>query len=241
MDDQSHPDVILLAAGMGKRMLPLTEQTPKPLIKVDGYALIDRVAANCIKEGCSQFAINIHHHMDQMREHVEKMMHDYPKVGFFVSEEHEAPLETGGGAKKALALTHTDPVLITNSDSFWLSENDKPIGRMIDQFVKSATIVLLCAHPARSTGFRRSHDFCLAPDKRITNDRGVPIIYAGTALISRALLEMAPTGVFSLFDLFIQAQERGTLHGVLLDAPWFHVGDPKAIAEVEAALAGEQA
>jgi len=241
MDDQSHPDVILLAAGMGKRMLPLTEKTPKPLIEVGGRTLIDRVAANCISEGCSKFAINMHHHMDQMRAHIELMMRNNPKVGFFVSEEHEGPLETGGGAKKALALTDTDPVLTINSDSFWLPEDDKPIGRMVEQFAKGATIVLLCAHPARATGFRRSHDFCLAPDKRITNDRGVPIIYAGTALISRALLEQAPQGVFSLFDLFVQAQERGTLHGVLLDAPWFHVGDPKAIAEVEAILAGEQA
>ena len=240
MPDPTPPDVILLAAGLGKRMSALTDQTPKPLIKVDGRALIDRAVENCMNEGCNQFAINIHHHMDQMRHHIEHMMQENPDVGFFVSEEREALLDTGGGAKKAVSLIRSDPVLVVNSDTFWQSGSDKPIVRMMDQFAQGAEIVLLCALPERAVGFRRSHDFCLAPDKHVTNDRGVPVIHAGSALISRALLEMAPDGAFSLYDLFVKAQQRGTLHGVLLDASWFHVGDAKAIDEVEMALAGNK-
>src|SRR5690606_19967848 len=97
-------------------------------------------------------------------------------------------------------------------------------------------IVLLCAQPHRATGFGRSHDFCLDPMGRITRDYGAPVIYAGVALLGRALFADTPQGAFSLNLLFEAALERETLKGVVLDAPWFHVGDPEALAAAERAL-----
>jgi len=232
----TQPDVIVLAAGFGRRMLPLTETTPKPLLEAGRRPLIDHVISNCMAEGCNRFAINAHYHADQIAAHVEKLQRRFPLAEFQLSEEPGAPLDTGGGAKKALSLLDSDPVLIANADAFWPTGDDKPLQRMQHQFAGDADIVLLCAHPGRATGFRRSHDFCLAPDKKITNDRGMPVIYAGVALIGRALFADTPEGPFSLLDLFYKALEEGRLHGVLLDAPWLHAGDPEALAEIDAML-----
>lgn len=238
MDDRFPPDVILLAAGLGRRMLPFTAKTPKPLIKVGGEALIDRVVANCLAEGCTNFAINTHHHLDKLAAHVDALQARFPQAHFTLSKEQDILLDTGGGAKKAMGLLKSDPVLVLNTDTFWPANSDTPLQRLQAKFAEGADIVLLCATPARAIGFRRSHDFCLAPDKHITADRGMPVIYAGTAMLSRAVLDNAPQGPFSLLDLFYEALEKGTLHGVLLDAPWLHVGDPEAIKEAEIVLNG---
>ena len=241
MDKRFTPDIILLAAGFGKRMMPLTSTTPKPLVKVGGEALLDRVIANCMAEGCTNFAINAHYLFDQMVAHISDLQTRFPNAQLHLSEERETLLDTGGGAKKALGLVKSDPILVMNTDAFWPAGSDTPIARMQAEYANGAEIVLLCAHPARAAGFRRSHDFCLAPDKKITNDRGAPVIYTGAALISRAVFDNVPEGPFSLLDLLYAAEERGTLHGVLLNAPWLHVGDPEALAEAEAILAGSRA
>lgn len=221
------PDVMILAAGLGTRMRPLTDATPKPLLPLAGTPLLDRVAGLAKAEGATRFTVNAHHHADQLEAHAQK-------VGYSVSRE-ETLLNTGGGLKAALPLLETDPILVMNSDSLWLPD-DKPLTRMVEAY--AGQIVLLCVHPFRASGFhRRSHDFCLAPNGEVTNDTGAPVIYAGTALIPRALIEAAPDGPFSLFDLFDAALQRGELRGVALGTDWLHVGDPEALAATEARLA----
>jgi MurNAc alpha-1-phosphate uridylyltransferase len=228
------PDVMILAAGLGKRMLPLTETTPKPLIKVAGKPLLDRVAALAHREGATRFVVNAHHHAEQMKPHVLALEASIGGTHFELSSE-TALLNTGGGVRAALPLLQTDPIFVMNADSLWLG-GDTPMARMRAAY--DGRIVLLCVHPFRASGFsRRSHDFCLAPDGEVTNDAGAPVIYAGTALIPRALIEAAPEGPFSLFTLFDQALDRGELRGVALGAEWLHVGDPAALAAAEAKLA----
>lgn len=228
------PDVMILAAGLGTRMRPLTDATPKPLLKLAGKPLLDRVAALAHAEGATRFVVNAHHHLEQMKPHVLALDASLAGTHFELSEEPEL-LNTGGGLKAALPLLGSDPILVMNADSLWLS-GDTPLTRMCAAY--DGHIVLLCAHPARASGFtRRSHDFCLAPDGQITNDRGAPVIYAGTALIPRSLIEAAPAGAFSLFELFDAALERGELRGIALGAPWLHVGDPDALAAAETRLA----
>ncbi len=236
MNETKNPDVIVLAAGFGRRMLPLTETTPKPLLEAGRRPLIDHVISNCMAEGCNRFAINAHYHADQIAAHVTQLQRRFPFAEFQLSEEPDQPLDTGGGVKKALALLDSDPVLIANADAFWPTGDDKPLARLQQQFSKESDIVLLCAHPARALGFRRSHDFCLAPDKKITNDRGMPVIYTGVALIRRSLFADTPDGPFSLVDLFYKAGDLGRLHGVLLNAPWLHAGDPEALDEIDTML-----
>ena len=237
VDLRFRPDVMLLAAGLGTRLRPLTDDTPKPLVKVGGVALIDRVIAEATAEGFGHFVVNAHRHAGLLRAHVETLQVASPDLRFRLSEE-AFPLETGGGVKHALPLLDSDPLLVMNTDAFWPQGADAPLVRMLNCFdAGPAEIVLLCAQPGRSVGFARSHDFCLDPRGFVTRDSGQPIIYAGVALLARRLIQEAPEGKFSLYPLFEAALERQTLLGVVLDASWIHVGDPQGLAAAEALLA----
>lgn len=235
---QSLPDVMLLAAGLGTRMMPLTARKPKPLIEVAGKPMINRVVDAALAEGLTHFVVNAHYIADLVGAHIAGLEAAHPEARFRISLERANALGTGGGVKKALPQLETDPVLVMNTDAFWPLGGDRPITRMVESFEdNSAKIVLLCAHRSRATGFRRSHDFCLDPSGRITLDSGAPVIYAGVALIARSLFDDTPDTPFSLTTLFDRALERDTLFGTALNAPWFHVGDPQALDEAERILA----
>ena len=226
-DPARFPDVMLLAAGLGTRLRPITDTLPKPLVPVAGIPLIERIMGNARAEGAKRFVANAHYRADQILAHFGGLLK--------VSREDEL-LGTGGGVKRALPMLHSDAILVMNTDAFWPAGSDAPIARMIGRYRGGEDIVLLCVHPRNATGFGRSHDFCLAPDGTITRDYGAPVIYAGVALLGKSLFDGTPDGAFSLNDLFEAALERETLHGVVLDAPWFHVGDPHALAEAEKQL-----
>lgn len=227
---------VLLAAGLGTRMQPLTADRPKPLIEVAGKALIDHMIAALEAEGVSQFAINAHYFPEQIEAHISGLVTEKPYIQFALSKEPKRLLDTGGGAKKAMRLISGDPVLVANTDAFWPTGIDTPLQRLAAQYSESPGLTLLCVLPMHATGFRRSHDFCLAPDKTITLDRGAPIIYTGVMLVPRQMLSDYPAEIFSTNDLMTIAREEGTLRGVLLNAPWHHVGDPDGLKEAEAAL-----
>ncbi len=232
------PDMMLLAAGLGRRMLPFSVRTPKPLIEVAGKPALDRIIDNARAEGLSRFVLNVHHLPEKFAAHLEKLKAAYPDCRFLVSDETDALLDTGGGVKKALPLLSGDVFFVSNSDAFWPAGADRPLGRMLEAFERLAPeILLLCVHPRQATGFRRSHDFCLSPEGRVTPDWGAPVIYGGVALIRRSAFENTPEGPFSLYRLFERAMEAETLFGVPLDAPWLHVGDPEALLEAERVLA----
>ena len=221
------PDVMLLAAGLGTRLRPLTEAMPKPLVPVAGVPLIERIMDNARAEGAKRFTANAHYRADQLLAHFGGLLK--------VSREDEL-LGTGGGVKRALPMLHSDPFFIMNTDAFWPAGSDAPLGRMMARYRDDAEIVLLCVHPRDATGFDRSHDFCLSPQGTVTRDYGAPVIYGGVALVTKALFAGTPDGAWSLTEIFEKALERETLFGVALDAPWFHVGDPKALAEAERRL-----
>ncbi|WIJ25289.1 nucleotidyltransferase family protein [Devosia sp. RR2S18] len=228
-DTSRFPDVMLLAAGLGTRLRPITETMPKPLVPVAGVPLIERVMANARAEGAKRFVANAFYHADQILAHFGGLLK--------VSREEEL-LDTGGGVKRALPMLHSDPFFVMNTDAFWPAGSDAPLQRTVEQFHrKSAAMVLLCVHPRDASGFARSHDFCLAPDGRVTRDYGAPVIYGGVALMGRVLFEDTPDGPFSLNLLFERCLEAETLYGVALDAPWYHVGDPGGLAEAERRLA----
>jgi MurNAc alpha-1-phosphate uridylyltransferase len=229
-DGARFPDVMLLAAGLGRRMQPLTQSRPKPLIEVAGMALIDRAIANARAEGATRFAVNAHHLADQV------MAHFAGHADFSILVEPEL-LGTGGGVRNALSHLAGDPVLVMNTDAFWPAGADRPLARLLARHRElEADISLLCVHPIRARGFSRSHDFCLGPDGRITHDSGLPVIYTGVAVVERRVFDDAPEGAFSFYPLIETALAEGRLAGAPLDAPWFHVGDPEALAAAEAAF-----
>lgn len=229
MDQESRfPDVMLLAAGQGTRLRPLTDSLPKPLVPVAGVPLIERVMACAREEGARRFVANAHYRADQILAHFGGLVK--------VSREDEL-LGTGGGVRQALPMLHSDPFLVMNTDAFWPAGSDTPLARMLSRYEQEGDVVLLCVHPRNATGFERSHDFCLAPDGHITSDYGAPVIYAGVALLGKTLFAQAPDGAFALTELFEAALARERLLGVALNAPWFHVGDPAALAATEKLLA----
>jgi MurNAc alpha-1-phosphate uridylyltransferase len=232
MDDKARfPDVMLLAAGLGTRLRPVTDTLPKPLVPVAGMPLIERIMVNARAEGAKRFVANAHYRADQLLAH----------FGGLLKVNREAELlGTGGGVKAALPMLHSDPFFVMNTDAFWPAGSDAPLDRMRVRHAEPDDIVLLCVQPHRATGFGRSHDFCLDPMGLITLDYGAPVIYAGVALMGKSLFADTPDGAFSLNRLFEAALERESLKGVVLDAPWFHVGDPEALAAAEQALTGIQ-
>lgn len=221
------PDVMLLAAGHGMRLRPLTETIPKPLVPVLGVPLIERVMTAARHEGATRFVANAHYRADQLLAHFGGLLK--------VNREPEL-LETGGGVKAALPMLVSDPFFVMNTDAFWLPGADRPLSRMLARRQTDAQIVLLCVQPGRATGFARSHDFCLDPHGRVTRDWGAPVIYAGVALLGKDHFADTPDGPFSLNLLLDKALEDENLVGVVLDTPWFHVGDVGALAETERIL-----
>ena len=221
------PDVMLLAAGLGTRLRPVTDTIPKPLVPVAGTPLIERIMINARAEGATRFVANAHYRADQVLAHFGGLLK--------VNREDEL-LGTGGGVKAALPMLHSDPFFVMNTDAFWPAGSDAPLARMLARYEEPEDIVLLCVQPHRATGFGRSHDFCLDPMGRVTLDYGAPVIYAGVVLLGKGLFADTPDGAFSLNRLFEAALERESLKGVVLDAPWYHVGDPTALADAEKAL-----
>ncbi|HTN63017.1 MAG TPA: nucleotidyltransferase family protein [Devosia sp.] len=223
------PDVMLLAAGLGMRLRPITQTIPKPLVPVGGVPLIERVMSNARVEGAKRFVANAHHLPEQLLAHF---------AGGLKLSREETLLGTGGGVKQALPMLHADPFFVMNTDAFWPAGSDTPLARMLAKFEAGDTdMVLLCVHPSRATGFARSHDFCLDPFGRVTRDYGAPVIYGGVALVTKAVFADTPNGAFSFYPLIEAALERETLRGVALNASWHHVGDVAGLAAAEAALA----
>lgn len=231
------PDILLLAAGLGTRMRPITFEKPKALVEVAGKPLIDHVIDAALAEGCTRFAVNAHHKAEQIERHIEALAGAMPEFQFSVSREKDRLLDTGGGLRNALALLGSDPVFSLNTDSFWLAGADRPLTRMYDRFeAGDADIVLLCVPPENATGFTKGADFMLGPGGALTANIGRPVVYAGAALIKRGMAQQGPAVPFSLYRHFAAARDAGRLKGVVIETQWYHVGDPAAIARTEQAI-----
>lgn len=234
------PDVMLLAAGLGTRMRPLTFERPKALIEVGGKPLIDYAIDAALAEGCRRFTVNAHHKAEMIAAYFERLTARLPGVSFALSDETEALLDTGGGLRKALPQLASDPVLALNTDTFWLPGHDRPLQRMIEVYREGdADIVLLCVAPDKASGFRKGADYLIDADGHLSKLLGQPTVYAGAALISRAMAAAGPDSPFSLYRHFETAREAGRLKGVMIEAPWFHVGDTQALARTEQDIGAE--
>jgi len=227
---------MVLAAGLGTRMRPLTDTVPKPLISVVGKALIDHVLDKLGDAGVTQAVINVHHKSDQVEAHVKSRTR--PRI--IISDERGELLDTGGGVVKALPHLGAAPFFHMNSDTLWLDGVTPNLSRLAAQFdTARMDILLLLASTATSIGYEGRGDFNMAPDGRLSRraERQVaPFVYAGAAVLSPAIFADAPKGAFSLNRLFDRAAEAGRLYGLRLDGTWMHVGTPASIQAAEAAI-----
>jgi N-acetyl-alpha-D-muramate 1-phosphate uridylyltransferase len=233
---QTPRNAMVLAAGMGTRMHPLTDEMPKPLIKVAGKPLIDHVLDRLAAAGVARAVINVHHFAEQMQRHLAARAR--PQI--VISDERGLLLGTGGGVKKALPHLSDAPFFHVNSDTLWIDGVKPNLRRLADAFDPAAMDALLLLAPtAGSVGYAGRGDFTMAPDGALQKrgERAVaPFVYAGAAIFSPALFADAPAGEFPLTLLFDRAEQAGRLHGLRLEGLWMHVGTPDAVALAEAAI-----
>jgi MurNAc alpha-1-phosphate uridylyltransferase len=231
---------MVLAAGLGTRMRPITETLPKPLVPVGGRALIDHALDRLPSAGIENAVVNVHHLAGLVEAHVRGRTR--PRVT--ISDEREKLLETGGGAKKALPLLAAagpGAFVILNSDSLWIDGARDNLAALVESWdPERMDILLLLASVATSLGYDGAGDFLMEPDgrlKRRPEREASPFVYAGVAVLRPELFAATPDGPFSLNLLFDRAIASGRLYGMRLDGEWLHVGTPESISAAEERLA----
>ncbi len=227
---------MVLAAGLGTRMRPLTNKIPKPLVPVAGKPLIDHVLDRLADAGVARAVVNVHYMAEQIEQHL--AYRTRPQI--VISDERGLLLGTGGGVARALPQLGHAPFFHINSDTIWIDGVQPNLARLAETFEPDTMDALLLLAPtAGSIGYAGRGDFAMAPDGHL-NKRAeqevAPFVYAGAAILSPALFNGAPTGDFSLTALFDRAAEAGRLHGLRLEGLWMHVGTPEAVAAAEKAI-----
>lgn len=227
---------MVLAAGLGTRMRPLTDARPKPLIEVAGRTLLDRALDNFEAAGVSRIVVNVHYLADQIEAHLRARAASGGKAQYLVSDERDELLETGGGVAKALPLLEgDDPLLVANADNLWLDGSENTISRLAAEWdPERMDALLLVIDRAEAAGYDGAGDFHREPSGRLHrrgHDLSAHYVFSGVQLLSRRLFEGAPEGPFSLNLLYNRALAAGRLYGLVHDGLWHHVGTPEAVGE----------
>jgi MurNAc alpha-1-phosphate uridylyltransferase len=233
---------MVLAAGYGERMRPLTLRMPKPLVTLAGRPLIDHVLDRLAGAGVKTAIVNVHYLPEQLEAHLAARRGKPPET--LVSDERGVLLDTGGGTRKALPLLGQGPFFIHNADSVWSEGATPALSRMLRLWNPAAMdCLLLLAPAATSIGYAAKGDFSMAPDGRLARrgDEVVPFAFAGVSLCDERLFKDSPDGKFSLNLLWDRALAKGKLYGMRLDGRWMHVGTPDALAEAETSFEREGA
>lgn len=226
----------VLAAGLGTRMRPLTNELPKPLVPLAGRPLIDHVLDRLAAAGITRAIVNVHHFADKIEAHLRTRTS--PQI--IISDERGLLLETGGGVVHALDKIGHEPFLIHNSDSVWIEGAGNNLDRLLSAWDEERMdSLMLLASAATSLGYDGKGDFFMESDGRLARQDGTrlaPFVFAGVSIAHPCMFEDAPVGKFSLNVLWNRAIERQRLFGMRLEGRWMHVGDPEALAEAEQAL-----
>src|SRR3954471_12585626 len=227
---------MVLAAGLGLRMRPLTDKMPKPLVSVAGTPLLDHVLDKLADAGISEAVVNVHYLPDQIIAHVARRAR--PRVT--ISDERDVVLGTGGGVAKALPLLGDTPFFHLNADTLWIDGVRPNLARLAEAFdPERMDILLLMAPTADSIGYSGNGDYAMAADgslRKRKENQVVPFVYAGVAILAPGIFADAPKGEFSLTRMFDRANEQERLFGLRLDGVWMHVGTPDAVHAAEDAF-----
>jgi N-acetyl-alpha-D-muramate 1-phosphate uridylyltransferase len=228
---------MVLAAGLGKRMRPLTATRPKPLVEVAGKPLIDHVFDRLRAAGVGRAVVNAHYLADALDAHLASQR---GALDIILSDERAELLETGGGTVKALPLIEDDSFLVVNSDNLWVDGPMRAIDLLETQWDEAAMDALLLLVPmARANCHGGRGDFRLDQSGRVSRPapaKMAPFVFTGVQLVSRRLFADAPQGPFSMNVLWDRAIAAGRAYGVVHEGLWFDVGTPPAIARAEAIL-----
>jgi MurNAc alpha-1-phosphate uridylyltransferase len=230
---------MVMAAGLGKRMRPLTATRPKPLVEVAGRPLIDHVFDRLRSAGVQRAVVNVHYLADALEAHV---LNRVRGIDVVVSDERAELLETGGGLVKAKPLLGEAPVLVVNSDNLWVDGPTDAIRLLASRWDDAAMDALLLLVPlARAHNHGGQGDFYLDGSGRITGRRKrgrvAPFVYTGVQILSPRLIADAPEGPFSTNLFWDRAILAGRAYGFVHQGLWFDIGTPGAIPRTEALLA----
>lgn len=228
---------MVMAAGLGKRMRPLTATKPKPLVEVAGKPLLDHVLDRLRTAGVQRVIVNVHYLPDVLEAHLRKGVRGLDVI---VSDEREQLLETGGGLVRAAPMIDCDPFLAVNSDNLWVDGPADTLKLLASHWDDARMDALLLLVPlARAGNHRGQGDFYMDREGRLRRRekaRIAPFVYTGVQVVSKRLLRDAPEGPFSTNILWDRAIEEGRCFGVVHQGLWFDVGTPEAIGATETAL-----
>jgi N-acetyl-alpha-D-muramate 1-phosphate uridylyltransferase len=229
---------MVLAAGLGTRLRPITDTVPKPLVEINGRPLIDHAIDRLVLAGVEHVVVNIHYKAAMIAAHLARR--DHPKIK--LSRETEL-LDTGGGVAQALPLL-SEAFFVVNSDVFWLDGRESTLLRLAGAFDPEAMDgVLLLQRTATAVGYQGSGDYFLDPlgkPRRRREAEAAPYLFAGIQLLHRRLFDTRPGGAFSLVRLFDRAEAAGRLAAIVHDGDWYHVGTPEGLALTRERLASHR-
>jgi len=229
---------MVLAAGLGTRMAtPANSAVPKPLVALEGKALIDHVLDRLAEAGVELAVVNVHHKADLIERHL--LRRRAPRIE--ISDERAGLLDTGGGVRKALPRFGGRPFFVHNADSVWIEGVGSNLERLAAAWDDTCMdCLLMLALASSSHGYQGRGDFALATDGRIRRRRAeqeiVPFAFTGVSIAHPRLFDDTPEGAFSLNKVWTRAIERGRAYGMRMDGVWMHVGTPVALAEAEQCL-----
>lgn len=227
---------MIMGAGLGVRMRPLTDDRPKPLVTVGGKTLIDHSVDRLVAAGVTRIVVNLHYKGEMLRAHLGKRR----DAEFIFSDETEQLLDTGGGVVKALHHFADAPFFVVNSDSIWVEGPVAALPAMVEHW-DSARMdgLLLLADMQTAMGYEGMGDFVLKAQGHVVRAKGhagAAFAYPGVQIVHPRLFADAPAGPFSTNLMWDRAIMRGRLFGTVLDGVWIHVGTPAARDEAEAYL-----
>ena len=228
---------MIMAAGLGKRMRPLTATRPKPLIEVGGKALLDHVLERLRQSGVRKVVVNVHYLAEALEAHLMSRSHGLEVV---ISDERDLLMETGGGLVKAAPLIDCDPFLALNSDNLWIDGPADTLKLLASQWDDSRMDALLLLVPlARALNHRGMGDFHMERTGRLRRrerSHVAPFVFTGIQMVSKRLLRDSPDGPFSTNLLWDRAIEEGRCFGAVHEGLWFDVGAPANIKQAEEVL-----
>jgi MurNAc alpha-1-phosphate uridylyltransferase len=228
---------MVLAAGLGTRMRPLTDHIPKALVPVAGRPLLDRVLDKLVATGVRRAVVNVHHFADQVEQHLRSRT----DLEVLISDERTALLDSGGGIQHARALLGEAPIFVANIDSLWL-EGATPALEGLKQAwdPEVMDMLLLLVRRGHGIGFEGPQGFLMDEAGRLTHsaapDVVTPFANVGFGILKPQILDGQPDPAFSIIPIWHRLQAQGRLYGAEMDAFWMHVGDPAARDEAEARL-----
>lgn len=230
---------VVLAAGLGKRMRPLTDHIPKPMVQVAGVTLIDRVLTKIADAGVGQIIVNSHYRAEVLEKHLQEhlLLHPFPNI--IISRE-DILLETGGGVAKVLPYLTEGPFFVINSDILWIDGIEPALSKLIAAWDDSKMDALLLVHNVKkAVGYDEKGDFFLRPSGELVRGQEAehPFVFTGIQILSPRLFHEAPDGAFSLNVLYGRGRKHdGSLpriFGVEHEGDWLHIGTPEGVQLAE--------